>query len=231
MTSSNSPEPRVPEGSFPLLWALVAAVAVTILDQVSKLLVERAWPPNTHGITVVPRVVELVHYRNPGGAWGLFGDFPLVLTAISAGVLLLVLARLRTLCMGHVLPTLSIGLLMGGVLGNLIDRLRHSEVIDFLVVYLGSYEWPAFNVADSAICVGVGLYAVSCWRLEQNAARGGKPVDRSAAPPSPLPERAVESGVNGDMGGAGQDAGIPACCAASCGPIEPERPESRGQGG
>jgi signal peptidase II len=66
-------------------------------------------------------------------------------------------------------------LITGGIIGNLIDRVRVQHVIDFLYFYIGRYHWPAFNVADSAICVGVSLYIIVTWRSERQAAahRGG----------------------------------------------------------
>ena len=58
----------------------------------------------------------------------------------------------------------ALGLIAGGIIGNLIDRIRLGSVIDFLFFYVGQYHWPAFNVADSAICIGVGLYIILTWR-------------------------------------------------------------------
>ena len=66
---------------------------------------------------------------------------------------------------------LMLGLITGGIVGNLIDRLRVGHVIDFLFFHVGRYHWPAFNVADSAICIGVGLYIILSWRRDYKATK------------------------------------------------------------
>jgi signal peptidase II len=70
---------------------------------------------------------------------------------------------------------IALGLITGGIIGNLIDRVRVHHVTDFLFFYVGQYHWPAFNVADSAICVGVGFYIILSWRNDV-AARKSQPA-------------------------------------------------------
>lgn len=145
-------------GRLRWLW-LVAGVVVA--DRVTKLAIELATPESFHR-ALIPRVAYLVHSRNPGIAFGIFADAelkwrPALLVATSV-VVIGVLAWLLTA--GRVAGgTMRIGLelILGGALGNVIDRLVHGSVTDFLEIWLGSYRWPAFNVADSAISIGAAL--------------------------------------------------------------------------
>ena len=141
------------------------ALMVILLDQASKLAV-------THGlrihesVTVIAGFFNLVHARNRGMAFGImnrpdinFGFYILLCASLTAIVLLLIwFFRLKH---DNTRITVGISLILGGAVGNLIDRLRFRAVIDFLDFYLGSYHWPAFNVADSAITVGTFLVAIS----------------------------------------------------------------------
>lgn len=141
---------------------------IAAVDQLTKWLV-LSFIPLDGGINVVPGLVNIVHARNPGAAFGIMSqhssDFRwLFLLAVSVAALLVVLWLVLS---SHDLSTgLLIGysLFFGGAAGNLIDRARFGEVIDFLDVFVGQYHWPAFNVADSALCVGVGLFALCAIR-------------------------------------------------------------------
>ena len=115
-------------------------------------------------VEVIQGFFNLVHVRNTGGAFGILGgekgglgSFLFVaVSLIAIGSIFFLFVRLkedeRTL-------SLSFSLVLSGAIGNLIDRLRYGEVVDFLDFYLFSYHWPAFNIADSAICLGIGLMA------------------------------------------------------------------------
>jgi len=116
-------------------------------------------------IEVIHGFFNLVHVRNTGGAFGIFGGekgglgsllFVLV-SLIAIGSILFLFIRLRE---DEKRLSLSLSLVLSGAIGNLIDRLRLGEVVDFLDFYLFSYHWPAFNIADSAICLGIGLMAL-----------------------------------------------------------------------
>lgn len=116
-------------------------------------------------IPIIDRLFSLTYIRNSGIAFGLFneGSSTLKIALLSIATLL-ALAFLIWLLSGldkkDFLGGLSIGMIAGGAVGNLIDRIRLGEVIDFLDFYWGSYHWPAFNVADSSITVGVALLVV-----------------------------------------------------------------------
>ncbi|MFO0701645.1 MAG: signal peptidase II [Nitrospira sp.] len=140
---------------------LLASVTggIILLDQLTKQQVMQTMRLH-ESIPVIPNLFSLTYIRNPGAAFGLLAGssnaFRMVffgLTSIFAlGLLGTILLRMpEEDWMGRV----SVAGILGGAIGNLIDRLRFGEVIDFLDVYVESYHWPAFNVADSAITVGV----------------------------------------------------------------------------
>ena len=134
------------------------------LDQVTKLvaldrLAERA------PVHVIDGFLALTLVRNPGLAFGLLAGIPAgwrwVVALLSVGALvILVRVALRVLPRGGWPDHGAIGLIFGGALGNLIDRARFGAVVDFVDVYYRGWHWPAFNVADSAITVGVALLAL-----------------------------------------------------------------------
>jgi signal peptidase II len=153
---------RMVRGNSRWLALGIIAAVIVVADQVTKCLVESSVPLNT-GFDVVPGFLNLVHVRNPGAAFGIGSTsgwdfrrlfFVLVSVAAVAGIIWIVEA---TEAMDWAL-TLGYSLFVGGALGNLLDRIRIGEVIDFLDFYWGTVHWPAFNVADSALCVGVGCF-------------------------------------------------------------------------
>lgn len=141
------------------------ALAVIFLDQISKYLVLRTIALH-ESIPVINGFFSLVHTRNRGMAFGLmnrpgsdFGFYFLVIATFAAVILLLFwFTKLKD---DERRLVLGISLILGGAIGNLIDRLRLREVIDFLDFYLGAYHWPAFNLADSAITVGTFWVAIN----------------------------------------------------------------------
>ena len=105
---------------------------------------------------VVGDLLRLVHGQNDGAIFGLFRDQALLFGIISLAVVAAIVWFHRASGRSTVI-SLALGLLLGGAIGNMIDRFRFGYVIDFLDVYVGRYHWPAFNVADSAICIGIVL--------------------------------------------------------------------------
>lgn len=144
---------------------VLPALMVLLLDLVSKYLILKTIP--VHGsVTVVHGFFNLVHVRNRGMAFGFLNrpgsDFQsyFLVSATLCAVVLLVYWFIR-LKRHEWRMALGLSFIMGGALGNLIDRLRWGEVVDFLDFHAGSYHWPAFNVADSAITVGTIWLALS----------------------------------------------------------------------
>ena len=142
-------------------YGLLIGVSLIIvsLDQITKLLIINTMQLH-ESIPVVAGFFNLTYIRNPGAAFGLFATtnsaFRLIFfigTSIFAlGLLGTIFYRIHP---DDVWGQLTVSSIVGGAIGNLLDRLQHGEVVDFLDVYIGSYHWPAFNVADSAISVGV----------------------------------------------------------------------------
>ena len=145
---------------------LVVAVGgiVLILDQAAKWLALRRLPPGAP-MSVIDGFFSLTLVMNPGLAFGMLGTVPrgwrwvVALLSIAAlGVLAAVATRL--LPEGGRVAAVAVGMIFGGAAGNLIDRARFGAVVDFLDFYWRGWHWPAFNVADSAISVGVALLAL-----------------------------------------------------------------------
>ena len=140
-------------------------ILVLLLDQLTKIWV-MATIPYYGAVTVIPGCFDLVNIRNRGAAFGFLNRSDiewqfwlfLVATVISA-VVIFMLAR--TGRRGDRLLFSGLGLVLGGAVGNLVDRVRFRAVVDFLDFYMGQWHWPAFNVADVAICCGAVLVCLS----------------------------------------------------------------------
>lgn len=137
-----------------------------ILDQVTKALIEKYF---TETIVVIPGFFNIVKVGNPGAAWGIFAGHRWPLLAISIGFFLFVVFYFRKLTEGWPERYYALALVVSGIFGNSIDRVwRDGIVVDFLDFYVSKYHWPAFNVADSAICIGVGLYMISSFKRPES---------------------------------------------------------------
>jgi len=140
------------------------ALIIICLDQISKLAVVNSLKLY-ESLPVINGFFNLVHIRNRGMAFGLLNrpgfdfTFYFLVTATLTAVAIITIWLLRLKRNDRYL-TLGLSLILGGALGNLIDRLRLREVVDFLDFYIGSYHWHTFNIADSAITVGTFLVAV-----------------------------------------------------------------------
>jgi signal peptidase II len=143
---------------------LIFCFGVLLLDQWTKYLIVQKLLLYQK-VEVIQGFFNIIHVRNTGGAFGIFGGEKgglgsilfVVVSLIAIGSIVFLFIKLveaeKTLA-------LSFSLVLSGAIGNLIDRLRYGEVIDFLDFHLSSTHWPAFNVADSAICIGIGLMAL-----------------------------------------------------------------------
>lgn len=140
------------------------AILVIVLDQLTKIWILRTF--ELYEVKeIIPGFFNLVYVTNSGAAFSMLAnvDSPwrhyfFVGVNLLAGIgLTIAYYHFRKAHFGYVI---SLALIVGGALGNLIDRLRYGSVVDFLDFYLGSYHWPAFNVADSAICVGAVLFLI-----------------------------------------------------------------------
>ena len=144
------------------LWVGSIAGVVLLLDQVTKFLVMRRIGM-FEVITVIPGFFNLTYVRNRGAAFGMLAGVPgiwrsaffIVVTVIAIAAIVLLIRKTA-----ERLLVAAFSLIAGGALGNLIDRIRYGEVVDFIDWYVRSHHWPTFNVADSAISVGVGLLVI-----------------------------------------------------------------------
>jgi signal peptidase II len=152
------------------IWGAV----VFLLDQITKFWVDATIPFETYfepgRITVVPSFFHLVHVGNTGAAWGMFAGKSFWLALLALATLGAIYFFRRQLELSRPVVQVIFGLLCGGIVGNLVDRLLHGHVIDFLLFTFGSFDWPAFNIADSAICIGVGLYLIFSFRNDSTPA-------------------------------------------------------------
>lgn len=156
------------------LKAFGAATAVFALDRLTKWMVERLVSFNDTD-TVIPGFFDIVHSQNRGVAFGILNDSTsewrtlalIALSAIAVIVVSVVLWRARRL---DPLPLWGLALILGGAAGNVFDRIVWGQVTDFLEFYVGQYHWPTFNVADSAIVIGSGLFLLDTLRAKRQAA-------------------------------------------------------------
>ncbi len=146
---------------------LSAFVIILILDQFTKILTERLISQGSP-IPVIPGVFDLVYVKNPGAAWGIMAGKGMLLLAISIIVLILMTVFIKKLTDGWMERYYAISFICAGIAGNSIDRIFRGSVVDFLDFHAANhYHWPAFNVADSAICVGVFVFILSSWLRPQ----------------------------------------------------------------
>ena len=177
----------------------VLAALVFVVDQVTKVLVH-AWLRDASPVTVVPGLFNLSYSRNPGGLFGYFGDLPdpwrgLLLTVLPVVAIALIGVFLVRSDGAQRMTRIGLAAILGGALGNLVDRVVRGEVVDFLDVYasapalsdwlvrtFGTAHWPTFNVADSCIVTGAGLLILETFRPQPRPAG-------VEAPPRAAPER------------------------------------------
>ncbi|MGK7345919.1 MAG: signal peptidase II [Candidatus Nitrospinota bacterium M3_3B_026] len=162
-------------GALLRLAPALAAGALIAADRVTKMIVEESIPLNG-AVTVIPGLFNIVHIKNRGAAFGLLGGVESEwvsrgFTVVSISALVIITVLYRSLPPRDRAPRAALVFIGSGAFGNLIDRLKNGAVTDFLLFYIDGYQWPAFNVADSAITVGVMLLA---WSLFTGGAHGEK---------------------------------------------------------
>ena len=151
-----------------MIYLFAVGGMIILLDQVSKLLILH-FLPLFSAMEIIPGFFNLVHVRNTGAAFSILAGVNSVwrqslfvgLTIVVVGILLFAYGKLRP---EDRWTRTAYALITGGALGNLVDRVRLGEVVDFLDCYVGAYHWPAFNLADSAISVGALMLVISVLR-------------------------------------------------------------------
>lgn len=172
--------------------ALWIALLTVIADQASKECVREYF--NLHeAVQVIPSFFSLVYVRNPGAAWGMLGGMNFVLVTFSIVMLVVMLIFRKSFLSDTIAHRVALGLMCGGIVGNLMDRVRMGYVTDFLDFFAGSHHWPAFNIADSAICTGVGIYVLTTSWADWHARRRVKTAEPEGSTASDAaPEKSSE---------------------------------------
>ena len=148
----------------PVRLLFLLTIPLYVLDQLTKW-ATLAYIPLHHEIPVIPGFFNLVHVTNIGSAFGLMRgwfNFHIIFGTVMAVVMFILLFRKST----DQLTRFASALILSGIFGNITDRIIHGHVIDFLDFYLGRHHWPAFNVADSAIVIAVGLFLWASFRTD-----------------------------------------------------------------
>lgn len=171
MDHENETGPKPPRGfHFQNVHWLWLAGAVIVIDQITKQLVVRTFDLFDQ-VLVLP-MLNLVRLHNTGAAFSILSQMtPLFFVLVSVAVSIAILVWLRRHPHGDGLVAVSLTLILGGALGNAIDRATRGYVVDFVDVHLGGWHWPAFNVADSAITIGAALLLLDMFlkmRKEKN---------------------------------------------------------------
>ncbi|SDB87800.1 signal peptidase II Aspartic peptidase. MEROPS family A08 [Pelagirhabdus alkalitolerans] len=141
------------------MYYYLLAIIIIALDQMTKRWVVVNMELR-ESIPVIEDIFYITSHRNPGAAWGILQDqmyFFYIVTIIVIGVIVYYMTKYAK---ENMWIGIGLGLVLGGAIGNFIDRLIYQEVVDFLNVYIGTYNYPIFNVADSALVVGVIILAI-----------------------------------------------------------------------
>lgn len=161
-----------------MIWRIAIIVAVVLLDRLSKMYIQANFSP-LDTVAVIPGVFNIVHAENPGAAFSMLADAPLavrraVLVVLSGAVMAVIAFLLFRPQPSNARETditpIGLALVLGGALGNFWDRVIVGTVTDFIQVFLGSYEYPSFNIADSAIFCGAVLLILDLWRTRKQPA-------------------------------------------------------------
>ena len=149
---------------------------IIVIDQLTKLYIDGSMKLY-ESIPVIDGLFSITYLRNRGAAFSFLSDaswrlpFFLLATVIAVIAILMAFKKLRD---DQRFAAVALTMILAGAVGNLIDRVRMGEVIDFLDAYWRGHHWPAFNVADSAICVGVAMLALDLFREERRAKKAGE---------------------------------------------------------
>ena len=146
------------------MWLVLWIVAATIIiDQLTKFLVVK-YMTIGQSLSIIDHFLYITSHRNEGAAWGILQGkmlFFYVVTLIVIGVVILWIRRLDV--KKEKLLVIALSLILGGAIGNFIDRVMYQHVVDFIDTYIFGYDFPIFNIADSALCIGVFLMAVDAF--------------------------------------------------------------------
>ncbi|MGN4846400.1 lipoprotein signal peptidase LspA [Bacillus cereus group sp. MYBK134-1] len=137
----------------------VIALFVIAIDQISKWLIVKNMGLGT-SIPIIDNVLYITSHRNRGAAWGILENKMWFFYIITVVFVVFIVFYMKKYAKTDKLLGISLGLILGGAIGNFIDRVFRQEVVDFIHVYIFSYNYPVFNIADSALCIGVVLIII-----------------------------------------------------------------------
>lgn len=141
---------------------------IVLIDQISKIIVDNFLNAE---ITIIPNFFTITEVKNTGGAWGMFGGNSLILACISLIVIIGLIRIINSDKKITKVDLLSYSFILGGIIGNFIDRLVRSFVIDFLSFKIFKYDFPVFNIADIFIVIGVFLFIIITLKEDKNGSR------------------------------------------------------------
>ena len=151
----------------------ITAIITTLLDQLTKRLAVWGFPNHGDHIVIIPRFFNLCLVENEGAAWGILPGQRWILVSVSALMLAFLVWQRKEFVKGGRFSRIMTGLLMGGIAGNLIDRVLTGKVIDFFHFHWeGVYDYPVFNIADMAICIGIFSMIFSQLFVKRTMAKG-----------------------------------------------------------
>ncbi|PMC38362.1 signal peptidase II [Bacillus sp. UMB0899] len=138
------------------MYYYIIAGLIIIIDQLTKWLIVKNMEIGDH-IPVIENFLYITSHRNRGAAWGILQGQMWFFYIITAIVIVGLIYYIQKHTKQNVVMGVALGFMLGGAIGNFIDRLFRKEVVDFINTYIFSYDFPIFNIADSALCIGVGL--------------------------------------------------------------------------
>jgi signal peptidase II len=153
-------------------WFWLLTGIIYLSDQLSKSWIAGKISYPTYGeengaIVIIHGFMNLVHVGNTGAAWSMFHGNSIALAVLAFIALLAIFIWRKTIGLKATYTQICFGLLCGGILGNLTDRINHGYVVDFIDLHFGNYIYPTFNMADSGICVGVFLYLIESFKTKE----------------------------------------------------------------
>ncbi|MHC0037239.1 signal peptidase II [Pseudoneobacillus sp. C159] len=160
------------------MYFYIIALIVILLDQFTKWLVVKKMYLG-ESITIIEDFLYITSHRNKGAAWGILQGQMWFFYVVTVIVIIGIIYYIQKHAKGKWVLGTSLGLMLGGAIGNFIDRLFRKEVVDFVNTFIFSYDFPVFNIADSALVIGVGLLMIQMIREERESKEKTNGEDRS----------------------------------------------------
>lgn len=141
------------------MYYYLLALVIIALDQITKAIIVNKMELG-ESIQVIENFLYITSHRNPGAAWGILAGKMWFFYIVTVVVIVALVVYIQKMAKTHMLVGVALALMLGGAIGNFIDRILHQEVVDFIDTYIFGYNFPIFNVADSALTVGVALLII-----------------------------------------------------------------------